>query len=278
MTHAQEIHDGKRFEFGRNWSRFLSTLDDRAIDESMQSLQKNLGLQSLAGLTFLDIGSGSGLSSLAARRLGARVISFDFDPHSVACTRELRRRYFPDDTAAEWSVEEGSVLDNQFMTQLPTADIVYSWGVLHHTNAMWPALEASIAKVKAGGLFYIALYNDQGWQSKNWRMVKKLYNANAVGKVAVIVGAGLCFMWPKKVLGELLRGRNPVHYWTRYRSNRGMNAWYDMLDWVGGYPFEVASGDTIFKWGRERGFDLQSLTLVGGGYGCNEFVFRSGHK
>src|SRR5215471_18127766 len=138
-AHAREVASGNRFEFGKNWSRFLSLLNERHIEEAERSLREMLELEDLAGKSFLDIGSGSGLFSLAAHRLGASVHSFDFDPQSVACARELKRRFFPDDSS--WIVEEGSVLDTQYLCSLPQFDVVYSWGVLHHTGQMWQALE-----------------------------------------------------------------------------------------------------------------------------------------
>src|SRR5213592_354584 len=105
--HADEIGRGERFEFGDNWRRFLDVVDDARIAAAERSLEEMLGRGSLADKRFLDIGSGSGLFSLAARRLGARrVHSFDYDPQSVACTRELRRRYLPEDPA--WTIERGS--------------------------------------------------------------------------------------------------------------------------------------------------------------------------
>src|SRR5438105_15936615 len=130
--HADEITRGRRFEFGKNWSRFLDVLDDERIREAEESLKKMLEVESLAGKSFLDIGSGSGLFSLAARRLGARVHSFDYDPQSVPCAAELKRRYFTDDAA--WTIEEGSALDEQYVRALGTFDVVYSWGVLHQTG------------------------------------------------------------------------------------------------------------------------------------------------
>ena len=136
--HAEEVSSGQRFEFGRNWARFLETLNDERISRAEESLKTMLDMHDLTGLDFLDAGSGSGLFSLAARRLGARVYSFDYDPNSVNCTAELRRRYFKDDTL--WRVEAGSVLDADYLARLGRFDIVYSWGVLHHTGAMWPAL------------------------------------------------------------------------------------------------------------------------------------------
>src|SRR5207302_10440486 len=138
-SHAGEVTRGERFEFGKNWGRFLEVLDDERIGEAEESLKKMLEVEGLAGKSFLDIGSGSGLFSLAARRLGARVHSFDYDPQSVACAAELRRRYFPNDE--DWVVEPGSALDEAYLNRLGTFDIVYSWGVLHHTGAMWQALK-----------------------------------------------------------------------------------------------------------------------------------------
>src|SRR5579871_3052389 len=172
--HQAEVGRGKRFEFGANWSRFLTVLNDERIAQAETSLRGALGVQSLAGKTFVDVGSGSGLFSLAARRLGASVHSFDYDPESVACTRELRSRYFPNDES--WTVEEGSVLDVPYLRRLGRFDVVYSWGVLHHTGAMWEALGNVVQLVAPGGQLFIAIYNDQGGASRRWRTLKRIYN------------------------------------------------------------------------------------------------------
>src|ERR1700684_4380793 len=123
----EEVERGERFEFGKNWAQFLNSLDEGRIQRAESSLREMLETPDLRGLRFLDIGSGSGLFSLAARRLGARVHSFDYDPQSVACTLELKRRYFPEDTG--WVVEQGSVLDEEHLERLGRFDVVYSWGV-----------------------------------------------------------------------------------------------------------------------------------------------------
>src|SRR5262249_37169619 len=159
-TAADEIRRGERFAFGRNWRRFLDTVDPERIAAAEHALATMLDLPDLRGRTFLDAGCGSGLSSLAARRLGARVRAFDFDAEAVACARELKRRTVGDDP--EWTIEPGDVLDDAGIAALGTFDIVYSWGVLHHTGAMWRAVDAVCARVAPGGILYIALYNDQG--------------------------------------------------------------------------------------------------------------------
>ncbi len=165
--HAREVAQGERFEFGDNWTRFLAVLDEPRIAAAERALQAMLEMERLDGLSFLDVGSGSGLSSLAARRLGTRVTSFDYDPQSVACTGELARRYFPGDPS--WTIQRRSVLDRDALAALGTFDIVYSWGVLHHTGQMWDALQNVIAPVKPGGRLFIAIYNDTGTQSRRWR-------------------------------------------------------------------------------------------------------------
>ena len=192
-SHAAEVAQGQRFEFGKNWTWFLTTLTDAKVEQAVHSLQDMLGASDLKRTRFLDIGSGSGLFSLAARRLGARVHSLDYDPHSVACTRELRRRYFPEDP--EWIVESGSALDEAYIRSLGAFDVVYSWGVLHHTGQMWTALANAAIPVAAGGKLFIAIYNDQGTPSRRWTKVKRTYNALPKPLRFLVVWPSFCSLY-----------------------------------------------------------------------------------
>jgi len=269
---ATEVATGQRFEFGKNWAWFLETLNDEKIEEAVKSLRDMLETDSLAGKSFLDIGSGSGLFSLAARRLGARVHSFDYDPNSVGCTEELRRRYFTDDD--HWIIEPGSALDASYIASLGKFDIVYSWGVLHHTGDMWTALAYAAPAVARGGKLFIAIYNDQGTASSRWTKVKKLYNQLPQGLRFLVVWPSFWVLNWRSMVKDTLR-LEPFKTIRDYgKTQRGMSFWQDLVDWVGGYPFEVATPDKIFDFFRERGFMLTRLRTCRGSLGCNEFVFQ----
>jgi len=270
--HATEVTKGERFRFGANWAQFLSVLNDERIELAEQSLCTMLGVNDLKGKRFLDIGSGSGLFSLVARRLGAVVHSFDYDPQSVACTAELKRRYYPDDT--DWIIEQGSVLDKDYLQTLGQWDIVYSWGVLHHTGAMWQALENVIPSVHQRGTLFIAIYNHQRVMTPVWTWVKRTYNRLPLGLRWLVLGPALIRLWGPRTVYDLLRGK-PFYTWRHYaeHSSRGMSAWRDVVDWVGGYPFEVAKPEEVFRFYLDRGFVLRNMVTCGGGLGCNEFVF-----
>jgi len=261
--HTDEMKAGSRFAFGENWARFLSELNGDRIRQAEQSLCNMLKVKNLQRKRFLDMGSGSGLFSLAARRLGATVHSFDYDPQSVACTNELKRRYFPDDP--HWNVEQGSALDEKYISGIGRFDIVYAWGVLHHTGQMYTAFTNVIPTVATDGQLFIAIYNDQGFISKYWSLVKSLYNKNTIARY-FLVALHTPYLFGMRWI---------VRAWTgRLSLDRGMSLWHDMIDWLGGYPFEVAKPEVVFHFFQNRGFTLEELKTCGGRMGCNEFVFR----
>ncbi len=272
-AHATEVSRGERFEFGANWARFLEILNEERILQAERSMREMLGVNDLQGKSFLDIGSGSGLFSLVARRLGAKVFSFDYDPKSVGCTLELRRRYFSDDPL--WSVEEGSALDREYLSRLGQFDVVYSWGVLHHTGSMWEALDNIVPLVAAGGRLFIAIYNDQGRPSAAWKTVKKVYCASPEPLRSVVLFLAFARLWGPTLVRDMLKGHlgATLRNYDKSEGGRGMSAWRDVVDWVGGYPFEVAKPEEIFDFYRDRGFRLDRLQTCAGGLGCNQYVF-----
>jgi 2-polyprenyl-6-hydroxyphenyl methylase/3-demethylubiquinone-9 3-methyltransferase len=262
-----------RFEFGENWGRFIANLTEDQIVEAENSLKFMLMVESLAEKRFLDIGSGSGLFSLAALRLGAsHVRSFDYDVQSMNCALELKRRFFPDTNA--WEIEQGSALDQSYLNSLGKFDIVYSWGVLHHTGNMWQALQNALLPLETGGYLFISIYNDQGRMSKFWKRIKRTYNALPRGLKSLVLIPSFFLVYGAKMAGDILLRGKPMSFWKNYGKARGMSPWRDLVDWVGGYPFEVAKPDDIIEFYLSKNLELHRLKTVGSGYGCNEYVFR----
>lgn len=274
-----------RFAFGDNWTRFLATINDERIAAAESSLRAMLDCERLDGFRFLDVGSGSGLFSLAAHRLGAEVHSFDYDPQSVACTREMQRRFGA--ASPVWTIEHGSALDADYLSRLPAADIVYSWGVLHHTGSMWRAISLVAAQTAPGGRLWLALYNDQGRISEQWRCVKRLYlKLPRWLRPLLVLACGLALVvhrvWQAAItlLLRLVSCQNPWTSTTKVLRDvtqpdgRGMHRWYDLVDWVGGWPFEVAKPEEVIQSLQSSGYELVKLRTCGGKMGCNEYLFR----
>jgi 2-polyprenyl-3-methyl-5-hydroxy-6-metoxy-1,4-benzoquinol methylase len=262
--------DEKRFKFGQNWLRFLKSLNKQKIDFSKKCLLDFLDEKDLNGKTFLDIGSGSGLSSLVARTAGANVCSFDYDIDSVDCTKHLKHSYFSDDS--KWKIKQGSALDAKFLESLGKFNIVYSWGVLHHTGDMFNALELIEKNVGNNGKLFISLYNDQGFTSKLWHRIKRTYvNSPYLIKQLILF---ICYfrLWGPITIKDFIKLR-PFYTWKEYHKARGMSPRKDVVDWVGGYPFEVSKPEEIIHFFIEKGYNLQKLKTCGGGMGCNEFLF-----
>lgn len=261
-----------RFEFGENWSRFIKHLTEEQIVEAENSLKTMLKVESLKGMKFLDIGSGSGLFSLAAMRLGASMVhSMDYDVQSVNSTRELKRRYFPE--ASNWKIEEGNVLDQSYILSLGTYDFVYSWGVLHHTGDMQLGLKNVLLPLKTNGMLFIAIYNDQGQLSAFWSKIKRTYNAFSPAWRFLVLYPSFLLIFAMRIAGDIFRGRR-LAFWKNDNKDRGMTIWRDVVDWVGGYPFEVSKPDDIIEFFLSRNLELRRLKTVGCGHGCNEYVFQ----
>ena len=265
-----EIATAARFEFGRNWRSYLDTaLTPEREAIAQQSLLTALGLSSLAGKTFLDIGCGSGVFSLAAFRLGAQVVSLDNDPESIACCRTLWDRM---GQPASWQILNGSILDDGLGQRLKRADIVYAWGVLHHTGAMWEAIRSAAALVADGGSFYIAIYNEKPGRiggSQTWWSIKRFYATHGP-LVQRFMETTYAAYRTSRILASR---RNPRRVARDYQLSRGMDQRHDWNDWLGGFPYEYATPDAVTRFCQSLGFErarIETTTTVG----CNEFVFR----
>jgi len=272
--YEERYQNKKSFSFGKNWLAFLQKLDDARIEKAKKSLIDFLGGEYvLRDKRFVDIGCGSGLFSLSAFLLGAKsVVSVDVDTSSVEGTRYLKHTFGNDSDS--WKVVHGSILDQALVQGLGTFDIVYSWGVLHHTGDMWTAIKNSVSLVKPEGLFYLAIYNERvGFQSSRfWWCVKSLYNRSNVVIKKIIE---LLFIIQFFAMG-LIRFENRFLYIKNYRSRRGMSWYTDVVDWLGGYPYEYCTVRTMKDFFDKRGFSLLNVKDCGDGTGCNEFLFKRG--
>ena len=274
--HRDELRSGRRFAFGRNWARYSRLIDADRIGEAERSLVEMLGRPRLDGLRFLDAGCGSGLFSLAAVRLGATVTAFDVDPDSVRTTRRLLSEQAPD---GGWTALHGNATDRDFLASLGTFDIVYSWGVLHHTGQMWDACDAIVAPLAEDGDLFIALYNDAGDKSIMWSRLKRTYVRLPAG-LRALYAWGLIAIGEAKALGGDLAAGRPADWlrrWTGYASARGMSRYRDWIDWIGGYPYEYSSVEETLAFFSERGL-VPVRVEPNTGTGCSQFVLRRGGR
>lgn len=272
-SYSIEVTNGERFEFGNNWSDFLKHLDNERIQVASEYLNEYLETKDLKGLSFLDVGCGSGLFSLAARKLGAKVYSFDFDPSSVACSMKLKNMFLQNDS--DWIIKEGSVLDLNYLDSLGKFNIVYSWGVLHHTGNMWQAIENLLHLVEARGVFFIAIYNKQGWKSKFWWYIKYLYNKlpSFLHKIFAL-SIGLLFQAINIIKYTiLLKPFVAIRPLLNYKKNRGMNFKNDIIDWIGGFPYEYATIDELNEFFIKNNFTIQKEFRTNS-LGCNQVIYR----
>ena len=263
-----------RYEFGKNWLNFTeNALNDERITSSINSLRNLLKLDNLGGKTFLDIGCGSGLFSLAAYRLGAeKIVSFDYDPDSVKASIFLRKSN--NVSEEKWQIYQGSILDEDFLSKIKPADIVYSWGVLHHTGAMWQAIDNSVRYVKPNGILAIAIYNkvdNRLGGSEMWWHIKRAYNRSSMLGRKMIEYLYIMYL----IFCKLIVLRDPFKQIRKHgdASGRGMDFFHDVRDWVGGFPYEYATAGEVFNYLHEKhNLDLLSLQTHDG-HICNQFTF-----
>jgi SAM-dependent methyltransferase len=258
----------ERYGFGKNWTRFVEkSATPERVDVARRHILAFIGRDNLNGLDFLDIGCGSGIHSLAAYRAGVgKIRGFDYDENSVNATNIMRR------SAGEprnWTVERGDVLDDSYIESLGKWNLVYSWGVLHHTGAVWKAIENASKTVASGGLFYIALYSEDVQPDPQfWLDIKQKYNQASEPRRRLMEW---WYVW------NYIMGRNPLLIgrvfmrMLKHRFARGMSLFADIRDWLGGWPMEFTRDADVIKYLAARGFEQVNIKT---GEACTEFLFR----
>lgn len=285
-----------KFSFGKNWIRFVKhALNENSIKTAQASLLNNIPQSELKDCIFVDIGCGSGLFSLAALKIvggggeNTQVISVDIDTNSILASKMTKDKFAPN--ASGWEILQGSILDDSFCAKLKDKiagkkAIVYSWGVLHHTGDLNKALKnaASLASAK-DSLLFISIYNKTK-ASDFWSKIKHFYNkTNIVMKFLMV-----CFYTAFLTFEDIRKGRG-----LNMRDKaRGMHKVTDVIDWLGGLPYEPAKAEYIDKKVKECGLSLIKFNptkyheptypkgklkrmfvyLKVVGLGCNEYLFR----
>lgn len=270
MKTASSANSEPRFAFGKNWQDYSSLIDEGQIGESVHRLNQLVGGEFIQGKSFLDIGCGSGLHSLAALKLGAsRVDAFDYDPLSVSTTLSVLSRFWEADNVR---VTQGDILADP--TRFPKCEVVYSWGVLHHTGNMRLAILNASRLVQPGGILVLALYGKTPYCGI-WKRIKRWYcNAGSDSRQAAERWYARLFGWYL-----LLRGKRLKDHVANYRTKRGMDFHHDVRDWLGGYPYESISSTELCRILEPLAFECikQNVKRRSGlfGSGCDEYVFRS---
>ncbi|MDH5507198.1 MAG: 50S ribosomal protein L11 methyltransferase [Anaerolineae bacterium] len=255
------MSDKPLFEFGENWESYSKELDESRLQAAQQSLEDLLGAGALQNRSFLDIGCGSGLFSVSAVRLGAGpVVGLDVDPVSVKVSRQNAQRWLGDDHPI--TVHELSVLDAAQLDTLGLFDIVYAWGSLHHTGNMARAIQLASQRVKPGGTFVVAIYN-RHFTSPIWVPIKRFYNALGPSGQRLLIWVFTPLIFFAK---WLVTFRNPL------KMGRGMEFMHNIIDWLGGYPYEYASIPEMQTQLQALGLTVERALPAAVPTGCNEFV------
>ncbi len=255
----------RTFAFGKNWQAYVQhALTPQKVAQAKTAFLKLFEGIEFRGKSFLDIGFGQGIALFAAQERGAHVMGIDVDEENLRSLTKTAQMFHSQQMPV---VRIASILDDAFVeTQLQQGqfDIVHSWGALHHTGNMLQAIHHAASLVKCGGYLVLAIYNKH-WSSPIWGRIKWLYNHSPEFVQQLLV----MLFYPIIYLAKfVVTGKNPK------AKERGMDFFYDVVDWIGGYPYEYASIAAIQEIMERKGFVCVRIIPALVPTGCNQFVFQ----
>lgn len=263
--------DAHHFSFGQNWLEYNQNwLTEEKLNQAKEHFDKLCGGIDFTNKKFLDVGFGQGLTLFLASQKQAQCQGIDIDPKNITAFEVAKKKLGSvEKNLAPIQVQVASILDAQFVTQNHEAfDIVYAWGSLHHTGQMYPALKNCLSLLKPGGYFVCAIYN-RHWSSGTWHWIKKNYNRSPHWLKKLAIG----LLIPPIFLAKwLVTFKNPL------KMKRGMSFYYDVIDWVGGYPYEYASAEEMFAFFKKNSLKKIRWQKANVPTGCHEYVFQKPEK
>ena len=260
-----------QFDFGKNWLEFSrKAVTDENVRQAREDFAYLLKGIEIKNKWFLDIGFGQGLSLLIASGMGARAVGCDINPKCLEAL-QANALHLPAVRPESVEVVVGSILESQVVEQLRAKTpgslgyhVVHSWGVLHHTGDMWTALRTATSLVCSGGYLVVALYN-RHITSPAWGLIKWVYNRAPLP----VRKAMILFFHPVIFLAKwAVTGRDPRI------QERGMDFHFNLIDWIGGYPYESARPEEVIRRAASMGLRCVRVRPTTVPTGCNEFVFE----
>jgi len=257
----------KKFSFGKNWQNFNKNITNKNINNSIKYFKNFTKFVNLKNKTFIDVGCGSGINSLLAIKLNAKkVLSIDIDENSVSACKLLRKKYKISNK--NWIIKQVSILDTSKIKKLGKFDFIYSWGVLHHTGDMNKAFDNLFLLAKKKSYIYVSIYNKY-LTSNTWKIIKYFYASsnNFIKKIMEKIYITIYY------IGLNLNKYSIKEYKKSFVLKRGMSFRHDIIDWLGGYPYEYLSFEDLSAIFFKKGYSILSFKKSNG-VGCNEIFVK----